>query len=97
MSGQKPKAKFTAGPVSAALWENTITTKEGREVPVLKASLQRRYKDREGNWKSSNSFSRNEIPLAVYCLEKSFEAMIKANKGEPIDKQKDNEISGDLF
>jgi hypothetical protein len=77
MAGQKPKAKFTAGPVSAALWENTITTKEGREVPVLKASLQRRYKDKEGNWKSSNSFSRNEIPLAIYCLGKAFQKIIE--------------------
>ena len=28
-------------------------------------------------WKSSNSLGRNEIPLAIYCLEKAFEAMIE--------------------
>jgi hypothetical protein len=97
MSGQKPKAKFTAGPVSAAIWENKVNAKSGKQVTLLKATVERRFKDKEGNWRSSGSFSRNEIPLAVYCLEESFEAMIKANKGEPIGKQEDNERSEDLF
>jgi hypothetical protein len=44
---------------------------------VLKASVSRRYKDRDGNWKSSQSFSRNEIPLAIYCLRKAFEKIIE--------------------
>jgi hypothetical protein len=34
----------------------------------LKATLERRFKDASGTWKSSNSFSRNEIPLAIHCL-----------------------------
>jgi len=43
---------------------------------VLKASVERRYKDKDGAWKSSQSFSRNEIPLAVYVLERAFEAIV---------------------
>ena len=67
MSGQKPVGKFTAGQVSAALWENEITTGNGKKAVVLKASVQRRYKDNKTDtWKSSSSFSRNEIPLAIY-------------------------------
>lgn len=76
MTGQKPTAKFKAGQVSAALWENEITAKNGGKVTVLKATVQRRYKDKEG-WKSSQSFSRNEIPLAIYCLQKAFEKIIE--------------------
>ena len=77
MVGQKPVAKFRAGQVSAALWENEITAKNGGKVTVLKATVQRRYKDRDNVWKSSSSFSRNEIPLAVYCLQKAFEKIIE--------------------
>ena len=44
---------------------------------LAKASISRRYKDRYGNWKTSQSFSRNEIPLAIYVLQKAFEAMIE--------------------
>jgi len=81
MSGQKPVAKYQAGQISAAIWENEISV-NGRQVTVLKATVQRRYKDKDGDWKSSGSFSRNEIPLAIYCLEKSFEHMIEGQKDE---------------
>jgi len=76
MAGQKPLCKIQAGQVSAALWENKVTAKNGNEVDILKATVQRRFKDKEGNWKSSNSFSRNEIPLAICCLGKAFQKII---------------------
>ena len=74
MSG--PVKKIRAGSVSAALWGNEATV-NGRTVNMLKATIDRRYRDSSGNWKSSNSFSRNEIPLAIYCLGKAFQAMIE--------------------
>jgi len=80
MAGQRPVAKFKAGQVSAAIWENEVTTKTGRQVTMLKATVERRYKDRDGQWKSSSSFARNEIPLVIYCLHKSFEHIIESHK-----------------
>jgi len=82
MTGQRPVAKFTAGQVSAAIWENEVTTKAGKQVTMLKATVERRYRDRDGQWKSSSSFARNEIPLAIYCLHKSFEHIIEGQKGD---------------
>jgi len=90
MAGQKPKAKFAAGTVSAAIWENPVTAKNGKQVTLLKATVERRYKDNDGNWKSSGSFGRNEIPLAIYCLEKAFEAMITAGKNDDDSEGNDN-------
>jgi len=43
----KPTAKFRAGPVSAAIWENDITV-NGKKAVMLKASVERRYKDKDG-------------------------------------------------
>ncbi|MFC1604029.1 hypothetical protein ACFL5F_03285 [Planctomycetota bacterium] len=77
MTGQKPVAKLKAGTVSAALWQNEISVK-GRRITTLKATVQRRYKDKDGQWKSSASFSRNEIPMAIYVLQKAFEKIIEA-------------------
>ena len=76
-----PVKKFSAGSVSCALWENEATV-DGRKVNLLKATVERRYKDRDGTWKSSGSFSRNEIPLAVFCLLKAFAAMVGEDEGE---------------
>lgn len=77
MAGQKPVEKVKAGNVDGALWLNDLTTNDGKKVTVLKASVQRRYRDKDGQWKSSTSFSRNEIPLAIYCLQKCFEKIIE--------------------
>ena len=83
MVGQKPVEKFQAGQVSAALWENEIEV-NGKTVPVLKATVQRRYKDKSGKWQSSNSFGRNEIPLAIYCLQQAFEKIIETQNEKPM-------------
>ena len=72
---QTPVAKFKAGLVQAAVWENDVPM-NGKTVTILKATVQRRYKDKDGNWKSSGSFGRNEIPLAIYCLQQAFEKML---------------------
>jgi hypothetical protein len=81
MKNRAPIKKFSAGSVSSAIWENGATV-NGREVSILRATVDRRYKDKDGQWKSSGSFSRNEIALAVYCLLKAFGAMVEENGGE---------------
>ena len=81
MANNKPKAKIQAGSVSCALWENEIDV-GGRRVAVLKATIERRYRDVAGTWQSSNSFGRNEIPLAIYCLQKAFEKMVETKAGD---------------
>ena len=88
MVGQKPICKFQAGQVSAALWENKVTTKNGNEVDILKVTVQRRFKDKDGTWKSSNSFGRNEIPFAIYCLGKAFhKIMEEQNSSNEIEEE----------
>jgi len=63
--------------ISAATWEKQLSVK-GRIAEVMKATVQRRYKDNKTDtWKSSASFSRDEIPLAIYCLQKCFEKIIE--------------------
>jgi len=89
MAGKQPIAKFRAGQVAAAIWANDVEVK-GRTVTILKATVQRRYTDKDGNWQSSDSFNRNEIPLAIYCLQKAFDKIIEkqsqasSNKTEEI-------------
>ena len=71
-----PVTKFRAGPISCAIWENDAVV-NGNKMRLRKATVERRYKDASGEWKSSGSFGRNEIPLVMYCLRKAFEYMIE--------------------
>jgi len=77
-----PIKKINAGGVSLALWENPATI-DGRKVNLLRATVERRYKDKDGTWKSSGSISRNEIPLVIYCLTKAFDIMVGERDGRP--------------
>jgi len=85
MANNKPKEKISAGTVSRALWENDLTTRDGKTITVLKASIEKRYRDATGAWKSSNSFSRNEVAQAIYCLMKAYDAMMaKSTEDEEV-------------
>lgn len=75
MTGQKPIVTVRAGQVSSDIFENEITV-NGRKVTVLKASVQKRYKDKDGNLKSTTSFSKQELPLAIFVMQKAYEKMI---------------------
>lgn len=77
MAHKAPVQKYRAGPITVALWDNEIVA-NGRPIRVLKATVERRYKDNtDGTWKSSGSFARNELPLAIWCLQKAFGHMIE--------------------
>jgi hypothetical protein len=91
METQKPIAKIRAGPVTCALWQNEITI-GGKKQTVLKATVDRRYKDRDGTWKTSQSFSRNEVPMAIFALFKAFETMVEKaedqDRAEPVEEER---------
>ena len=90
MNDNQPIWKFSAGQVEAAVWRNSISV-NGQEKTILKASISRRYKDSAGQWKTSTSFSRNEIPLATYCLQKAFEAIIELRASSAAEEATDTE------
>jgi hypothetical protein len=77
MAQAKPVHKIRAGQVSCALWENELNLSGGRKIKALKATLDRRYKDSDGTWKSSGSFARNEIPRVIWCLQKAYDHIIE--------------------
>ncbi|VVC00382.1 Uncharacterised protein [uncultured archaeon] len=64
----RPVAKFRAGGIQVAIWENE--TKEGGSYKTV--SIDRRYKAGE-EWKSTKSFRQNDLPKAILALQKAFE------------------------
>ena len=84
----RPLAKFKAGGVVCAVWENEAQI-GGQTKTVLKATVERRYKDSDGSWKSTGSYGRNEIPLVRHVLQQAFELMLqeKSMKSNGIDEE----------
>ncbi len=64
-----PIKRFGAGAIQVAIWEN-----EGKEgIKYNTVSLQKNYKDKNDEWKSSSSMKANDIPKAILALQKAYE------------------------
>jgi hypothetical protein len=92
MAQAKPVQKFRAGSVSCAIWENDATV-GGRTIKMLKASVERRYRDASGTWKSSTSFARTEIQDAIYCLQQAYEAITEKGSSQADDSTEDETVA----
>jgi hypothetical protein len=64
-----PVKKFSVGGVQVAVWENE--GKEGRSF--YSVSFDRRYKDKNDEWKSTTSLKANDLPKAILALQKAYE------------------------
>jgi hypothetical protein len=67
-----PMHRIPVGGVTAVIWKNIIQVK-GKQVPTLNVSLERSYKDGQGNWKSTGSLKPHDIAKAISALQKAFD------------------------
>ena len=81
-TNNKPTKKFQAGGVTAALWKNTMTLRDGSQIETLSVSLDRRFKNSSGEWQNSSSFGMNDAPKALVVLSKAYEYMVSKGGGE---------------
>ncbi|MBW3011405.1 hypothetical protein KY335_02770 [Candidatus Woesearchaeota archaeon] len=71
--------QFSTGAIQATIWNNN---KDG-QTGMFTVSLNRRYKDKYGNWKTTNNFGPNDLPKAKLLIEKAYEFLtLKADEIE---------------
>jgi len=71
----KPERIFKMGAVRASIFCNTLHG-EGQTVPLRKVVLEVRYKDKNGQWRSTTSLSLNELPKAIAALQQAYEYLL---------------------
>ena len=69
MAGIKPVHEIRVGRVRAAIWTNNA-----ENAPRHSVTLSRLYKADEG-WRSSDSFSREDLPLVIKVLVRAHDWM----------------------
>ena len=79
-----PEKKFRAGAISATIWNNSTTDKFGNPVSYKTVSFDRRYKDKDGNWQSSNSLRVNDIPKAQLVLGEAYKYLLLKGEGKEL-------------
>ncbi|MFH1256900.1 MAG: hypothetical protein V1494_06450 [Candidatus Diapherotrites archaeon] len=75
-----PLKKFSAGAIQVAVWENN-----GSEGKVFQSvSIDRRYKDKKGEWKSTHSLKPSDVPKAIVALQKAYEFVVLKETGAEV-------------
>lgn len=72
----RPEKSFRIGAVRTSVWKNTRQSKEGKTFETRSVSLDRSYRNSEGNYKTTHSFSANEIPKAILLLQRAYEYLV---------------------
>lgn len=92
-SGNKPEKKFSTGVITATVWKNNSTSKkDGSKVEYKTITLQRRYADKDGVWKSTNSLRLNDLPKASLVLNKAYEYLVLKEQGNSAESENYNEV-----
>lgn len=83
----KPVKAFRLRGVSASVFENHSKT-DGRDVAFHKVSLQRVYRDGD-DWKTTTSFSRDDLPIARLLMERAWQFILdaEASRGRDEDEE----------
>ena len=84
MEGNKPIKVFKAGAVKASIFENNVQHMD-KVITNFRVLIDKVYKDSDGSWKSTNSFSaHNELPKAIVVLKKAYEYILFKDKPKDV-------------
>ena len=76
----KPEKVFKVGGCTASVFENGTNGPDGT-TPFKSVTLQRMYKDKDGNFQYTSSFKLNDIPKAALALEKAYDYLLTEKDG----------------
>ena len=69
----RPVQRFAVGDIQVAVWAN-----HGYSGGVVhRATVNRRYRQRDGTWRSSGSFAKSDLPNLIAALEQACEQMLE--------------------
>ena len=71
-----PAAKIRVGLITASIWENK--TEKGIFHNV---TFERRYRDAEGNWKSSHSYNAEDLLALAKAADLAHTKIVEARNG----------------
>ena len=68
----KPLEEVRIGAVKAAIWRN-VADMGNNSRPMYSVTFQRLYRDGDNAWKSTESFSRDDLLLLAKVAERAFD------------------------
>ena len=81
MTEKKPYKKVRSGSITATIWENEVNVEGKKELQkVYNVNIERSYKDKEDNWKTTNQFRQGDLPRLILVAQKAYEILSLSEK-----------------
>ena len=77
MANQKPHDEVRIGAVKAAIWQNDVAGKTRYSV-----TFSRIYRDAEGQWKTTQSFGRNDLLVLAKVADRAHSRIVELQRTE---------------
>ena len=68
----KPIQTFGYPPIRLSIWKDMRKTADGRTFESLSVTLDRAYKDAQGNWQNAQSFREADLPKVEAAVRDAF-------------------------
>lgn len=78
----KPEKHIKFGGVRVSIWKDVRKNAGGGQFTSRSVTLDRAYKDGNGQWQNTGSLRENDVPKAITALQKAFEYMNERNESE---------------
>jgi len=72
MENNKPEKHFRFGGVRGTVWRDRRKGQDGRAFDSVSVTLDRAYRNADGEWQNTASLRENDIPKAIAALQKTF-------------------------
>ncbi len=82
MENNKPEKHIKLGGVRVTIWRDTRQNQSGQSFATRSVTLDRAYKDAQGEWKNTASLRENDLPKAVAALNKAFAYLTEKEDGD---------------
>ena len=77
-----PEKTFRKGSVSASVFANEFTGKDGKQFTTYKVVPQKVYMGKDGKLANTDSFGVNEIPRIIIALTNAYDYLISQKEEE---------------
>ena len=78
----KPERVIRFGAISASVFTNDVETDGGKKT-IRNVKLQRRYRNGNGEWKTSSSFTLTDLPTAVAVVAYLRQRRVTTTEAQP--------------
>lgn len=74
--------KIRCGNVGLSIFENT-SQQNGESSLYYTVDVSRSYRDRAGNWQSTSSFYKSQLPQLIYACQRALEFLEEVESAPP--------------